>query len=62
MAQNNSTSRANISNPFLFKNLRDDIACTATQLYNLFTVNENQHLKILFNNTLKIEDTVKKIL
>ena len=60
IAQNNSMGRSNISKPFLFKNLPDDIACTAIQLSSFFTINENQNLKILFINTLKIEGTVKK--
>lgn len=60
IAQNNSTSRSNISKAYLFKTLPNDIPCTAAQLNNFFTVNESQSLKILFNNTLKIEGTVKK--
>ena len=60
IAQNNSTSRTSISKRYLFKTLPNDIPCTASQLNSIFSINESENLKILFNNTLKIEGNVKK--
>ena len=60
MAQNNFSSRSLPVKPFLFKNLPNDIACTATQLNSFFSVNESQSIKILFSNTLKLAGTVRR--